>query len=145
MADGWTSHKNRVVYRVCGNITGSKLNYDREIIYAPDDLWLNYWRLIFLVLKGFSLTKCEVILFWHNCFYFYCKYISVPDIGYLSSWSLIVDISISPDLNHIDRSLVHVGLWLNPGASHILGLFSRFCWHWGNRENMEYHLISFKY
>lgn len=57
MADGWTSHKNSVVYRVCGNITDSKLNYDREIIYAPNDLWLNYWRLIFLVLKRIFTDK----------------------------------------------------------------------------------------
>lgn len=50
---GWRMNfsQKRVVYRMCGYITDSKLYYDREIIYAPNDLWLNYWRLIFLVLK----------------------------------------------------------------------------------------------
>lgn len=138
MADRWTSDKNRVVYRMCGYITDSKLNYDREIIYAPNDLWLNYWRLIFLVLKRNFTDKM-----W-------------SDSILTQLFLFLLQIYISSRYRLFSRYQYQSGLkshWSIPGScwalakswcfSHFGVFFSRFCWHWGNRENIEYHLISF--
>lgn len=61
VADGRTSHKNHVVYQMCGYITGYQTKLRQgdylSFIYASNDLWLNYLRLIFLVLKRIFTDK----------------------------------------------------------------------------------------